>query len=197
MTKRIICGMPVRRRMKQSHICTKRSPRSEEGLVAQLDFSATPKDNSGRIFQHVVCDTPLGEAVDGGIVKTPVIGRGKKWETRAATDASDRFQEQLMVGYARWLKSKEEWQRSTKKPLLFVMTEDTEAPNQIAHRLNTDVLFRELNGNTTNLHTNLKGKVRYVGGKKHGYPVFEESEKEISDEDLKALRELSREIDSD
>src|SRR5207249_5770476 len=74
---------------------------------------------------------------------------------------------------------------------------DTEDANQIAHRLNTDALFRELNGKTTNLHTRLKGKVKWVGGKKTGYPVFEESEKEISDEDLKALRELSREIDSD
>jgi type III restriction enzyme len=171
--------------------------RRGDGLVAQLDFSATPKDNSGRIFQHVVCDTPLGEAVDGGIVKTPVIGKGRKWEPRAATDASDRFQEQLMVGYARWLKSKEEWQKSGKKPLLFVMTEDTEDANQIAHRLNTDALFYELNGKTTNLHTRLKGKVKWIGGKKTGYPVFEESEKEISDDDLKALRELSREIDSD
>ncbi len=41
------------------------------GLVAQLDFSATPKDNKGHVFRHVVCDTPLGEAVDAGIVKTP------------------------------------------------------------------------------------------------------------------------------
>jgi type III restriction enzyme len=167
------------------------------GLVAQLDFSATPKDNSGRIFQHVVCDTPLGEAVDAGIVKTPVIGRGKKWEDRPQANAADRFQEQLMVGYARWLKSKEEWQKSGKKPLLFVMTEDTKAADEIAHRLNTDALFKELNGKTANLHTNLKGKVKFLGGRRHGYPIFEESEKEISDEDLKALRELSRKIDSD
>lgn len=168
-----------------------------EGLVAQLDFSATPKDNSGRIFQHVVCDTPLGEAVDGGIVKTPIIGRGKRWEDRAQVNAADRFQEQLMVGYARWQRSNEEWKKSGKKPLLFVMTEDTKAADEIAHRLNTDSLFRDLNGKTANLHTNLKGKIKYVGGRKHGYPVFEESEKEISDEDLKALRELSRKIDSD
>jgi type III restriction enzyme len=168
-----------------------------EGLVAQLDFSATPKDNSGRIFQHVVCDTPLGEAVDSGIVKTPIIGRGKRWEHRVQPNAADRFQEQLMVGYARWQKSNEEWKKSGKKPLLFVMTEDTQAADEIAHRLNTDSLFRDLNGKTTNLHTNLKGKIKFVGGKKHGYPVFEESEKEISDEDLKALRELSRKIDSD
>ncbi len=167
------------------------------GLVAQLDFSATPKDNKGQIFQHVVCDTPLGEAVDGGIVKTPIIGRGGKWTERTSTDASEKFEEQLRVGYARWLKSKEEWEKSGKKPLLFVMTEDTSDANQIAHRLNTDPAFQELNGRTTNLHTNLKGKIKWIGGRKNGYPVFQESEKEISDEDLKALRELSRQIDSD
>ncbi len=171
--------------------------RTGAGLVAQLDFSATPKDNKGQVFQHVVCDTPLGEAVDGGIVKTPIIGRGKKWMERTSTDASERFEEQLRVGYERWKKSKEEWLKSGKKPLLFVMTEDTTDANQIAHRLNTDPVFKELNGKTTNLHTNLKGKVKWIGGKKNGYPVFEESESDISDDDLKALRELSRQIDSD
>ena len=49
--------------------------RSGEGLVAQLDFSATPKDNKGRVFAHVVCDTPLGEAVDAGIEPRRVCRR--------------------------------------------------------------------------------------------------------------------------
>ena len=171
--------------------------RSGAGVVAQLDFSATPKDNAGRIFQHVVCDTPLGEAVDGGIVKTPVIGRGSKWVERTSQDASEKYEEQLRVGYARWLKSREEWAPGGKKPLLFVMTEDTEAANQIARRLDTDPVFKEPNGHTVNLHTRLKGKIKWVGGKKAGYPVFEANENEINDEDLKALRELSRQIDSD
>lgn len=171
--------------------------RTGGGLAAQLDFSATPKDNAGQIFQHVVCDTPLGEAVDGGIVKTPVIGRGRGWTERKHGDASERYLEQLMVGYARWQKSWEEWEKSGKKPLLFVMTQDTEGADQIARRLNSDPLFAELNGKTTNLHTNLKGKIEWVGGRKNGYPVFKENEKEISDDDLKALRELSRQIDSD
>jgi type III restriction enzyme len=167
------------------------------GLIAQLDFSATPKDNSGQIFQHVICDTPLGEAVDAGIVKTPVIGRGKKWSPRVSPDASEQFQEQLMVGYERWKRSLEEWEKSGKKPLLFVMTLDTEQANQIANRLDRDPLYKELNGRTINLHTRLKGKVKWEGGKKHGHPVFVESEKDISDDDLRALRELSRELDSD
>src|SRR5215210_2346581 len=44
------------------------------GVVSQLDFSATPKDQKGAIFRHVVVDYPLAEAVGDTIVKTPVIG---------------------------------------------------------------------------------------------------------------------------
>lgn len=168
--------------------------RTGEGLIAQLDFSATPKDNKGNIFKHVICDAPLGEAVDAGIVKTPVIGRGKIVE-RVHEDAAYKYENHLTLGYLRWLESKKEWDRSGKKPLLFVMTEDTEAANQIVRRLNSDSIYGELNGKTINLHTNLKGKIKWVGGKTKGYPVFFESESEISDEDLKELRRLSRELD--
>ncbi len=166
------------------------------GLVSQLDFSATPKDNHGQIFQHVICDAPLGEAVNGGIVKIPIIGRGEGLSERPSSDASERFQQHLMMGYQRWLKSREEWEKSGKSPLLFVMTEDTEAADQITRRLNTDSLFGELNGRTINLHTNLKGKIKWIGGRNKGYPSFVESEKEISEEDLRILRDLSRDLDS-
>ncbi len=166
------------------------------GIVAQLDFSATPKDNHGRLFQHVICDAPLGEAVDSGIVKTPVIGRSENLIERASDDASERYQQHLMIGYERWRKSKEEWDPVGKNALMFVMTEDTEAANQIAHTLNTSSLFSEFNGKTLNLHTRLKGKIKWIGGRKKGYPVFEESEKDIKDEDLEALREISRDLDS-
>ena len=162
------------------------------GIAAQLDFSATPKDNQGRIFQHVVCDAPLGEAVDAGIVKTPIIGRGEGLKEGASDNAAEKYLEHLLIGYKRWQKSREEWQKSGKKPLMFVMTEDTEAADQIAHRLNSDSMFKDLNGTTINLHTRLKGRIV----RRKPYPVFEESEAEISDEDLKELRKLSRELDS-
>jgi type III restriction enzyme len=165
------------------------------GLVAQLDFSATPRDNMGNIFQHVVCDTPLGEAVDGGIVKTPIIGSGGALQERADNDAGFRYENHLTLAYNRWLASKQEWERSGKKTLLFVMTENTKAANEIARRLNNDLIYRELNGKTVNLHTNLKGKLKKIGRGANAYDVFIESEKEISDEDLKALRKLSRELD--
>jgi type III restriction enzyme len=165
------------------------------GLVAQLDFSATPKDNKGHIFPHVVCDTPLGEAVDAGIVKTPIIGRTKELVEQAHDDAAYRYEAHLRLGYERWKRSRTEWEKSGKKPLLFVMCTDTEAANQITARLNADSVFWELNGKTINLHTNLKGTVkrRNIGGQT--IEVFEENEKEISEEDLKAIRRISRELD--
>jgi len=166
-------------------------------LVAQLDFSATPKDNKGLLFKHIVCDTPLGEAVDAGIVKTPVIGQASRKLVEQATDnAAYRWEQHLLLGYERWKKSLEEWQASGKKPLLFVMCDNTEAADQITQRLNTDPLFEQLNGKTINLHTNLKGKLKKVGRGKEARYEFVEDEKAISDEDLKALRKLSRELDS-
>jgi type III restriction enzyme len=167
------------------------------GVVAQLDLSATPRDDKGRIFRHVVCDTPLGEAVDAGIVKTPVIGRGSRLQERPDEDASYRYELHLMLGYRRWQASRDEWQASGKKPLLFVMTDSTAAADQIATRLNTDGAFKDLNDKTINLHTNLKGKVRKRGRGTSAYEEFVESDKDISDDDLKALRRLSRELDSD
>jgi type III restriction enzyme len=163
--------------------------RSGNGLVAQLDFSATPKDNHGNLFKHIICDAPLGEAVDAGIIKTPIIGRGEGLHESSDDNAAYRYQEHLYIGYQRWLKSKEEWDKSGKKALLFVMCEDTTAANEIAHRLDTDQLFGELNGKTINLHTNLKGKVVKHGRGDAAWYEFKENEKEISDEDLKILRQ--------
>jgi len=169
--------------------------RNGTGLVAQLDFSATPKDNKGNLFKHVVVDTPLGEAVDGGIVKTPIIGRGSRLVEQASDNAGIRYQHHLMLGYKRWIESKKEWDRSGIKALMFVMCENTDAADQIARELNNNPLYEELNRSTINLHTNLKGKIKTQGKGANKIQVFIESVKDISDEDLKALRELSRQLD--
>jgi type III restriction enzyme len=170
--------------------------RGGEGVTAQLDFSATPKDDKGAIFPHVVCDTPLGEAVDAGIVKTPVIGRSGQLVDQPHDDAAYQYEAHLRLGYERWKRSRAEWDKSGKKPLLFIMCENTEAADQITSRLNSDPVFKDLNNKTINLHTNLKGKVKKqtIDGKR--VEVFVEDEKAISDEDLKAIRKISRELDN-
>lgn len=164
------------------------------GLTAQLDFSATPKDQHGNLFKHIIVDSPLGEAVDAGIVKVPIIGKVADLQERADDNAAWRYDEHLRLGYQRWLNSWNEWKESGQKALLFVMCENTQAADEIAHRLNTDPVFEELNGKTINLHTNLKGSLRRIKGTKDQYE-FVENENAISDEDLQALRKLSRELD--
>jgi type III restriction enzyme len=169
--------------------------RGGDGLTAQLDFSATPKDDKAQPFKHIVCDTPLGEAVDAGIVKTPVVGKAANLDNEPSDDAGFKYDRHLRLGYERWRISRAEWEKSGKKALLFVMCESTQAADEITRRLNGDEVFKELNGRTINLHTNLKGKIKRVGRAADARLEFVESEKEISDEDLKALRKLSRELD--
>lgn len=172
--------------------------RNQTGLVAQLDFSATPKDDRGNLFKHIIVDTPLGEAVDGGIVKTPIIGRGEGLFVQAVDDAGLKYQKHLFLGYRRWQESTKEWAKTGKNPLMFVMCESTQAADQIARELNKNPLFEDLNHATINLHTNLKGKVQLKGHGANRAPMFIEdtSSKGISDEDLRALRQLSRELDN-
>lgn len=168
------------------------------GVCAQLDFSATPKDSKGQAFKHVICDTPLGEAVDAGIVKTPVIGSSKtRLSESPSDDAAYKYERHLLLGYECWKRSAAEWSKSGKKPLLFVMCENTEAADSITSRLNSDPLFDALRGKTINLHTNLKGKLKKVGQGADARFEFQEDEKGISEEDLRRLRELSRQLDSD
>lgn len=177
------------------HLHTTIQQKTGGGVVAQLDFSATPKDNKGQLFKHIICDSPLGEAVDAGIVKTPIIGSVDDLHEMPSDDAAYKWEQHLRIGYERWKQSRDEWKDSGKKPLLFIMCEDTNAADQIAKRLSTDELFKELNNKTINLHTNLKGKIKKVGRGSDKREIFVEDDKEISDEDLKALRKLSRELD--
>lgn len=167
------------------------------GVVHQLDFSATPKDDQGNLFRHCVCDTPLGEAVDAGIVKYPIIGKASRLAEGVSDNAAWKYDAHLRLGYNRWKSSREEWEKIGKKALLFIMCAGTREADEITARLNDDPdVFPLLKDRTINLHTNLKGRVVMKGAGENRVPVFVEKEKDISDEDLKALRKLSRELDS-
>lgn len=165
------------------------------GVMAQLDFTASPKHNDGKLFRHVVSDFPLGEAVDAGIVKVPVIGKSDELTPfKSAANAFEEYRNHLLLGYKQYESYFEEWQGST-KPVMFVMTENAQKADEIAHQLGSDDRFPLLKGKVLNLHTRLKGKI--VRKKREGHEIYEfvPSEKGISDEDLKILRDLSKQLD--
>ena len=170
--------------------------RGQGGICAQLDFTATPKHNDGSLFRHIVVDFPLGEAVDAGIVKVPVLGESEELEVHGdrKTPAHERYRMHLQLGYQRYAQIYEELHQ-VRKPILFVMTEDAKAANEIANYLDSDA-FPLLKGRVLNIHTQLKGKIKTVTRGGRTFKEFIENETAMKPEDLRALREMSRELDS-
>lgn len=170
--------------------------KGNEGVCLQLDFTATPKHNNGELFRHIVCDFPLGEAVDAGIVKVPVLGESDELVERGdkQTPAHERYAMHLKLGYQRYEKTFEELGR-VHKPIMFVMTEDADSANEIADYLDSDA-FPLIKGRVLNIHTRLKGRIKTVMRGGRLVQEFIENETAMKPEDLKALREMSRELDS-
>lgn len=167
------------------------------GVMLQLDFSATPKHNDGQLFRHVVCDFPLGEAVDAGIVKVPVLGESDDLVAVPDRDMPflDRYHTHLQLGYQLYERSLEEWGQ-VRKPILFVMTEDTASAKEVAHYLSNESLFPALGGKVLDVHTKVKGSVKKVTRNGKKVEEFVEGEKNLKPDDLKFLRQLSRDLDS-
>lgn len=148
------------------------------GVVAQLDFSATPRNQQGQLFPEIVSDYPLADAIADGIVKRPVIGELSGAAPAVSDDASVRFRQQLGAGVAKWREFREALEPAGRKPLIFVMAEDTKAADQIAAYLDT---LTDLSGKVLTIHVNMAGKGRG----------------EVSNSDLAFARKAARQVDSE
>ncbi len=149
-----------------------------DGIAVQLDFSATPRQQNGALFTEIVSDYPLAEAIEDGIVKRPVIGELSGDITAVSDDASVRYRQRLSAGVSKWREFREAYSAVGRKPLLFVMAEDTAAADQIAAYLET---ISDLSGKVLTIHVN-------AGGRDRG---------EIAGRDLENARRWAREVDSE
>jgi len=145
------------------------------GVVAQLDYSATPKDQKGRSFRHIVVDYPLAEAVEDGIVKTPVIGELRGAEPELGDSAVQRYRRWIDAAVGRWRQFDEDLAPTGKSPVLFVMCEDTQAADEVGDYLRQ---LPDFSGEKLLvIHTNRSG--------------------EITKADLDLARQAARDIDGD
>jgi type III restriction enzyme len=149
------------------------------GVAAQLDFSATPRNNQGRIFPETVVDYSLAQAIEDGIVKRPVIGEitGSAPEV-TSDDAAVRYRQRILTGVEKWREFRAALEPAGKKPLLFVMAEDTTSADQIAAYLDT---LQGLAGKVLTIHVNLTGK----------------GKGEVRTTELEQARQWAREVDRD
>jgi type III restriction enzyme len=151
-----------------------RSPEdARRGVVAQLDFSATPKDQTGRLFRHVVVDYPLASAVADGIVKTPLIGEIHGATVELGDSAVQRYRQWLDVAVGRWRRFHESLSPAGKRPVLFVMCEDTQSADEVGDYLRQRPDFA--GDRLLVIHTNRQG--------------------EITKQDLDLARKAAREVD--
>jgi type III restriction enzyme len=155
-----------------------------KALSAQFDLTATPKHTSGTIFVETVADYPLVEAIRQGVVKTPVVpdnASRARLDERQSSEFVERYRDYLHLGYLEWKKSFDELSRAGKKPVMFVMTDDTKNCDAVSEHL--EKTYREFAGGSLVIHTKRNGEISEASTTK-------------DQEELKRLREGSRKIDS-
>ena len=108
---------------------------------------------------QTVSDYPLVEAIHQGVVKTPVLpdpaSRAKLTE-HESDDFTEQYRDYLHLGYLEWRKSFDELSKVGKKPVLFVMTDDTKNCDLVAKYLSEK--YPELNDAVLVIHTKATAK---------------------------------------
>lgn len=145
-------------------------------VTAQLDFSATPRYSKGSLFAWTIFDYPLKQAILDRIVKRPIKGISKIEEAKSDI-ASVRYSGFLAAGVARWREYTEQLEPLKKKPILFVMMNNTDEADDIGDWLRTK-FPKEFGGDKTLvIHTDKSG--------------------EVSKKDLDDARRLAKDVDHD
>jgi type III restriction enzyme len=144
-------------------------------LAAQLDFTATPRYSKGALFTWIVYDYPLKQAIEDGIVKRPIKGITRGTLEAKSTVTSTRYKAYLTAGVERWKEYFEQLKPLKKKPILFVMMNDTAEADDVGDYLQKKYPT-EFGGNKLLvIHTDTKG--------------------EITKNDLDKARKAAREVD--
>ena len=106
------------------------------GLIAQIDFSATPKDQNGTFFPWIICDYPLAQAVEDQIVKAPlVVHQVDRESPDNYTDAGVAYQDWIQIALNRWREHRDAYKQVGVKPVLFVMAQSTKDADSIAEAI--------------------------------------------------------------
>lgn len=145
------------------------------GLTMQLDFSATPKDQNGTFFSWIITDYPLAQAVEDRIVKSPLIAHQvDKVDPDKYDKASVAYGEWINVAISRWQEHFNAYGKVGKKPVLFIMAENTKDADDIYSTLKMKEPFKG------------KDQVLLIHTDKTG---------EITKKDLNEARKAARSID--
>ncbi len=149
---------------------------TQKNLTAQLDFSATPRYSKGSLFAWTVFDYPLKQAILDRIVKRPIKGISHIEEAKSDI-SSVRYQGFITAGVERWKEYKEQLSKLDKKPILFVMLNNTIEADDIGDWLRVKYPAEFGGDKTLIIHTDNTG--------------------EVSKKDLDLARKTARDVDDE
>ena len=153
-------------------------------LSLQLDFTATPKQESGAIFVQTISDYPLVEAIHQNVVKRPIVPdvtSRAKLEEHKSLRFTERYKDYIELGFLEWKRAYDKHKKMNKKSILFLMTNDTKNCDELSEYLENT--YPELKGAVLIIHTKNNGEIsENVTGKK--------------EKELKELRDAANKIDS-
>ena len=158
----------------------------DEGINMELDFSATPKTETGALFPWIIVDFSLKEAIEMNIVKLPLKGIVKKAEEVPSTEAVERYRAWIDAGIRRWREYKEALMPLSKNPVLFFQCTKNKESDEIFEYVNS---IPDLKGKVLLIHTDSTGNIQ----KKDLEParkvakLIDEPEKIAEDPELKDL----------
>ncbi len=157
-----------------------------KGVNMELDFSATPKTDTGELFPWIIVDFSLKEAIEMNIVKLPLKGMVKNAEEIASKKAVERYRAWIDAGIRRWREYKENLKPLSKKPVLFFQCPENEEADEVSEYLKS---IPDLKGKVLLIHTDSTGNIQ----KKDLEPArkvatfIDEPEKITHDSELKKL----------
>jgi type III restriction enzyme len=135
-----------------------RSLHTKTALAAQLDFSATPRFQKGAIFPWTISDYPLKQAIIDNIVKRPMKGIARVSEAKSDY-ASVRYRAYLTAAVERWREYRKQLAPLKRRPVLFVMLNDTEEADDVAAWLREKYPDEFAGDRTQVIHTDKSGEV--------------------------------------
>jgi len=124
-------------------------------LVMQLDFSATPYTGAGDgkvFFPHIIYDYPLATAIRDQVVKRPKIGEIEHAREPLTRDYVKKNRLQIDTGVEVFRQFQRDLKPTGKKPVLFVMADQTRNADKVGaylereHRLKTLVIHTDSAG---------------------------------------------------
>jgi len=156
------------------------------GINMELDFSATPKTETGALFPWIIVDFLLKEAIEMNIVKLPLKGIVKNAEEIASSKAVERYRAWIDAGIRRWREYKKVLKPLSKIPVLFIQCTNNNESDEVFEYINS---IPDLKDKVLLIHTDSTGNIQKkdLEPARKAAKLIDEPEKITTDPELKEL----------